>query len=82
MPDRVAPLPNAPLNPPPGLAELTPAAVALMDEAVIEPSVGVVPWTVTVSPGFSALRDDFALRVTVADELSVTLTRLPLESVT
>jgi hypothetical protein len=62
--------------------ELTPAAVALTDDAVIEPSVGVVPWTVTVSPGFSALSDDFASRVTVAEELSVTLTRPPLDSVT
>jgi len=35
-----------------------------------------------VSPGFSALSDDFALRVTFADELSVTFDRLPLDSVT
>jgi hypothetical protein len=53
--------------------ELTPFAVAATDEAVIDPFFGVVPCTVTVSPGFSPLSDDDALRVTVAEELSVTL---------
>jgi hypothetical protein len=62
--------------------ELTPFAVAATDEAVIEPFFGVVPSTITVSPGFSALIDDDALRVTVAEEFSVTLMSAPLEFVT
>ena len=57
-------------------------AVAATDEAVIEPFVGAVPWTVTVSPGFSPLSEDVALRVTVAAELNVTLMSWPLEFVT
>ena len=71
-----------PPNPPNPAVEVTPFAVAETDEAVIEPLVTFVPWTVTVSPGFSPLREEVASRVTVAEELKVTLTRLPLALVT
>lgn len=61
---------------------MTPFSVAETEDAVIAPFVGLVPCTVTVSPGFNALSDEEAFLVTFADELSVTLTRLPLEFVT
>jgi hypothetical protein len=72
----------APENPPKPAVEVTPLAVADTEDAVIEPFDTLVPWTVTVSPGFSPLSDELALRVTVADGLKVTFTRAPLDVVT
>ena len=57
-PDVLAPAPDAAPKPAPAPkppAGATPFAVAATDDAVIEPFAGVVPWTVTVSPGFSPL---------------------------
>jgi hypothetical protein len=78
------PVADWPLWPNPGKPpdEVTPACVEEIEVALTVPFLAFVPCTVTVSPGRSAEREDFAFLFTVVFEPTVTATSWPLESVT
>jgi hypothetical protein len=78
------PVADWPLWPNPGKPpdEVTPACEEEIEVALTVPFLAFVPCTVTVSPGRSAEREDFAFRFTVVLEPTVTATSWPLESVT
>ena len=61
---------------------MTPACVEETEVALTVPFFAFVPCTVTVSPGRSDEREDFAFRSTVVLDPTVTATSWPLDSVT